>query len=128
KMRAGVMAAGPRQERAGAATDAGGDGLRRDLRGDPWMIDAYSKCIRIVHAQGSGTHRNRLNPSTSASPTTPRIVSTTVQVRNVSPTVSPKHSFTIQNPPSFRWERKIEPNPSDTTSSSRLISGCSASV
>ena len=44
---------------------------------------------------------NKLNPITAIKPTTPTIVSITVQVRKVSAKLNPKYSLHNQKPPSF---------------------------
>src|SRR4051812_16298089 len=65
------------------------------------------------------THKIFSSISTSASPTKPMLVSSTVHVLNVCVTVKLKLSFTNQNPPSFTCEKNSDPAPIASTSNSR---------
>jgi hypothetical protein len=65
---------------------------------------------------------------TRARPSTERIVSITVQDLNVSITVSPKYSFTSQNPASFTCERINDPEPVARTINSRLTVGSRSTI
>ena len=61
----------------------------------------------------------------------PTIVSQTVQVRRVCETLSPRKSFTIQKPASFKCDRNKDPHPMATTINATwfgVSSGCSAST
>src|SRR5260221_3059685 len=69
-----------------------------------------------------------LRIKTRASPSTERIVSITVQDLNVSTTVSPKYSFTSQNPASFTCERINDPEPVARTINSRLTVGSRSTI
>src|SRR5260370_42200684 len=69
-----------------------------------------------------------LRIKTRMRPSTERIVSITVQDLNVSTTVSPKYSFTSQNPASFTCERINDPEPVARTINSRLTVGSCSTI
>src|SRR5579872_4038328 len=54
------------------------------------------------------------------------MVSITVQLLSVSPTLNPRYSFTNQNPPSFTCDKITDPAPIAMTSNSRLMPGVAA--
>ena len=56
------------------------------------------------------------------------MVSHTDHVRKVWTTDRLRQSFTIQKPPSFRWERNSEPQPMEMTANSLLTPGCAIST
>src|SRR5260370_32283159 len=69
-----------------------------------------------------------LRIKTRMRPSTDRIVSITVHDLNVSTTVSPKYSFTSQNPASFTCERINDPEPVARTINSRLTLGSRSTI
>ena len=80
--------------------------------------------IAMVSQYGSKQGQNqRLKHTTSASAVSEMIVSMIVQVFRVWTTVSPRYSFTNQNPPSLTCESVTDPAPIATTSNSRLVPG-----
>ena len=70
----------------------------------------------------------KLRIKTRTRPSTDRIVSITVHDLNVSTTVSPKYSFTSQNPASFTCERINDPEPVARTINSRLTLGSRSTI